>query len=130
MGNENPVGFQDQWASWVVLVKNPSAIAGDFRDTGLIPGSGRSPGGEHGNLLQYSYLENPHGQRNQGDYSPQGCKELDKHEATKYKLPGQGRSKAFYTLSVSGSGASVSWEVIRNAELGATPNPPESEYAY
>ena len=28
-------------------------------DTGLIPGSGRSPGGGHGNLLQYSCLENP-----------------------------------------------------------------------
>ena len=52
-------------------------------------------------------------------------------EVTKYKLPGQGRSKAFsYTLSVSGSGASVSQEVIRNAEFGATPKPPESEYAY
>ena len=36
----------------------------DFRDTGLIPGSGRSPeGGGHGNLLQYSCLENPRGQR-------------------------------------------------------------------
>ena len=30
-------------------------------DPGLIPGSGRSPGGEHGNLLQYSCLENPMG---------------------------------------------------------------------
>ena len=29
------------------------------RDTGLIPGSGRSPGGGHGNPLQYSCLENP-----------------------------------------------------------------------
>ena len=29
------------------------------RDAGLIPGSGRAPGGGHGNLLQYSYLENP-----------------------------------------------------------------------
>ena len=32
-------------------------------DLGLIPGLRRSPGGEHGNLLQYSCLENPHGQR-------------------------------------------------------------------
>ena len=32
---------------------------GDSRDTGLIPGSGRSPGGGHGNPLQYSCLENP-----------------------------------------------------------------------
>ena len=48
------------WASQVALVvKNPPANAGDVRDTGLIPGSGRSPGGGHGNPLQYSCLENP-----------------------------------------------------------------------
>ena len=41
------------------MVKNPSANAGDTRDAGLIPGSGRSPGGGRGNPLQYSYLENP-----------------------------------------------------------------------
>ena len=39
-------------------------------DLGLIPGLGRSPGGGHGNLLQYSCLENPHGQRNLAGYSP------------------------------------------------------------
>ena len=39
--------------------ENPPASAGDIRDTGLIPGSGRSPGGGHGNPLQYSCLENP-----------------------------------------------------------------------
>ena len=38
---------------------NPPASAGDVRDMGLIPGLGRSPGGRHGNLLQYSCLENP-----------------------------------------------------------------------
>ena len=32
-------------------------------DLGLLPGLGRSPGGAHGNPLQYSCLENPHGQR-------------------------------------------------------------------
>ena len=41
------------------MVKNPLASAGDVRDGGLIPGSRRSPGGGHGNLLQYSCLENP-----------------------------------------------------------------------
>ena len=40
------------------MVKNPPASAGDIRDVGSIPGSGRSPGGGHGNPLQYSYLEN------------------------------------------------------------------------
>ena len=48
------------WASQVALVvKNPPASAGDIRDAGLIPGSGRSPGGRHGNPLQDSCLENP-----------------------------------------------------------------------
>ena len=47
-------------ASQVALVeKNLSAKAGDVRDMGLIPGLGRSPGGGHGNQLQYSCLENP-----------------------------------------------------------------------
>jgi len=40
-------------------VKNLPANAGDIRDAGLIPGSGRSPGGGHGIPLQYSCLENP-----------------------------------------------------------------------
>ena len=41
------------------MVKNPPANAGDIRDVGLISGSGRSPGGECSNPLQYSCLENP-----------------------------------------------------------------------
>ena len=41
------------------MVKNLLANAGDVRDAGPIPGSGRSPGGGHGNPLQYSCLENP-----------------------------------------------------------------------
>ena len=46
-------------------------------DLGSIPGLGRSPGGGHGNLLQYFCLENPHGQRSLVGCSPWGCKELD-----------------------------------------------------
>ena len=42
-----------------LAVKNPVANIGDIRDEGLIPGLGRSPGGEHGNPLQYSCLKNP-----------------------------------------------------------------------
>ena len=42
-----------------LVVKKLLANAGDIRDTGLIPGSGRTPGGRHGNPLQYSCLENP-----------------------------------------------------------------------
>ena len=41
------------------MVKDPSTNAGDIRDTGSIPGSGRSRGGGHGKPLQYSCLENP-----------------------------------------------------------------------
>ena len=41
------------------MVKNPPDNAEDIRDVGSIPGSGRSPGGEHGNPFQYSCLENP-----------------------------------------------------------------------
>ena len=40
------------------MVKNPPANAGDARDTGSIPGLGRSPGEDHGNPLQYSCLKN------------------------------------------------------------------------
>jgi len=39
--------------------KEPPVNAGDLRDSGSIPGSGRSSGGSHGNSLQYSCLENP-----------------------------------------------------------------------
>ena len=42
-----------------LVLKNPPANAGDIRDSGLIPGSGISPGEGHGNPLQYSCLENP-----------------------------------------------------------------------
>ena len=47
-------------ASQVVpVVKNLPPTAGDVKDSGLIPGSGRSPGGGHGNPLQGSCVENP-----------------------------------------------------------------------
>ena len=58
------------WASQVVLVvKNLLANAGDLRYVGLIPGLGRSSGEGNGNPLQYSCLENPHGQRSRVGYS-------------------------------------------------------------
>ena len=57
--------------------KDPTCNAGDL---GLIPGLGRSPGGGHGNPLQYSCLENPHGQRSLVDYSPWGRRESDMTE--------------------------------------------------
>ena len=57
--------------------KEPAYNAGDL---GSIPGSGRSPGGGHGNLPHYSCLENPHGQRILAGYSSWGHKELDMTE--------------------------------------------------
>ena len=41
------------------MIKNPPANAGDVKDTGSVPGSGRFPGGGHGNPLQYFCLETP-----------------------------------------------------------------------
>ena len=69
-------------ASEVALViKNPPANAGGTRDTGSIPGSGRSPGGGLGNPLQYSCLENPMDRGAwQATYSPWGCKQSNMTE--------------------------------------------------
>ena len=64
------------------MIKNPPANAGDLRDMGSIPGSGRSPGEGHRNPLQ-----------NSGSYSPYGRKELDMTEvawhACMWTLPGK-----------------------------------------
>ena len=49
-------------------------------DLGLILGLGRSPVGGHGNPLQYSWLENPQGQRSLTGYNPWGHKESDTTE--------------------------------------------------
>ena len=57
--------------------KESACNAGDL---GLIPRLGRSPEGGHGNPLQYSDLENPHGQRSLAGCSPWGCKESDTTE--------------------------------------------------
>ena len=51
-------------------------------DLGSISGSERSPGGGHGTPLQYSCLENPHGQRSLVGYSSRGRKESDMIEVT------------------------------------------------
>ena len=71
------------WVSQVLLVvKNPPANAGDIRDTGSIPGLGRSPGGGNGNPLQFSCLENSQGQRSLVDISPWAHKGSDRTEVT------------------------------------------------
>ena len=63
-----------------LVVKNPPASAADIRHAGLIPGSGRSPGGGHGNPLQLFLPGESHGQRSLVGYSPQDLKELDTTE--------------------------------------------------
>ena len=64
---------------WWLRGKESACNAGD---PGSIPGSGRFPGGGHsqGNPLQYSCLENPHGQRSLAGCSPQGCTEATKQQ--------------------------------------------------
>ena len=65
------------------MIKNLPAKAGDVRDTGVIPGSGRFPGGRHGNTLQYSCWENPIDRGAwQATYGPWGCKESERTEVT------------------------------------------------
>ena len=53
-----------------LVVKNLSADAGDVRDTGLIPGLGRAPGGGHGNPLQFFLPGESHGARSLAGYGP------------------------------------------------------------
>ena len=65
----------------------PDGLAGkesdyNTRDTGLIPGSGSSPGGRHGNPLQYSCLEDPMDRGAWKAIGPWGCKEVDTTEET------------------------------------------------
>ena len=65
-----------------LMVKNLPANAESIKDAGSRPGSGRSPGVGHGHPLQYSCLENPHGQRSLVGYSLEGCTESDTTEVT------------------------------------------------
>ena len=73
------LAYVTSWASQVAVeVKNSPASVGDIRDDASTPGLVRSPGGEHGNSIQYSFLENSifH------SYNPLGHKELGLPEAT------------------------------------------------
>ena len=74
--------FQYSWASLVAQTGKDSVCSGG--DLRSIPGLGKSPEGGHGNPLQYSCLENPHGQRSLSGYSPWGRKELDTTEVTEH----------------------------------------------
>ena len=62
------------------MVKSLPVNAGDIRDADSLPRLERSPGGGHGNPLQYSCLENLHGQKSLAGYSPWDHKESDMTE--------------------------------------------------
>ena len=68
-----------QVALWV---KNPPDNAREVRDSGWIPGSGRSPGEEHGRTTPVFLPGESHGQRSLVGYSSWGCTEPDMTEAT------------------------------------------------
>ena len=80
-----------------LVVKNPPANARDIKDVGLIPGSGRSPGGGLGNPFQHSCLENP---MDGGDW------QATVHKVTKGRTP-TWSSKHFLC---GGKGISNEWE--------------------
>ena len=65
-----------------LVVKNLPASGGVLRDIGSIPGSAMSPGGGHGNPLQYSCLGKSQGLRSLVGYSLWGCKESNMTEVT------------------------------------------------
>ena len=82
-----------------LVVMNPPASARDVGDGGSIPGSGRSPGGGHGNPLQHSCLENPM-DRSVGGCSPQCRKASDATEASGHTRESNGFTKllAYFAL--------------------------------
>ena len=67
-------------SAFTVAQEVKKEFACNVGDLGSIPGSGRSPGEGNGNPLQYSCLENPHGQRSLGGYSSWDRKESDMTE--------------------------------------------------
>ena len=111
------------WASQVAVVaKNLPASAGDIRDAGLIPGLGRSPGGGHGNPLQYACLENPHGQKRLVGCSPWGCTESDTTMRALHPLGGKAENMRLWTkLSQSAEWAKGKSEVLWKTALCVAP---------
>ena len=89
-------------------MENPPAKAGEPGDSGSVPGLGRSPGEGNGNPLQFSCLENPHGQRGLGGYSPRGRTESDTTERLTLSLIHQ-TPENLVSMSQS-SEASFAWD--------------------
>ena len=70
--------YHNRVSQVTLVIKNPPASAGDKRDTGSTPGSGRSPGGGNGSPFQYSCLENP---------MDRGAGQAAVHRVTKSQTP-------------------------------------------
>ena len=85
--------------STLVLWGNLSCLSTyNAGDLDLISGLGRSPGEGHGNSLQYSCLENPHGERSLAGYSPRSRKESD---TTQWLSTAQHSTTLFENLYIS-----------------------------
>ena len=84
------------------MVKKLIASTGDIRDTDSIPGSGRCPGGGHGNPLQYACLENLMGREAwQAASSPWGCRRVGHNlavEQQQYSVFNKSAKKSFLNL--------------------------------
>ena len=107
------------------LVKNLPASAGEAREEGLIPGSGRSPRDGNGYSLQYSRLKKYKDRGTWWGYSPRGCKELrqdciDKNNYLRmcWKM-GKGNSQYLYL----GTADSRSWSVNSGVGWASVPSP-------
>ena len=83
------------------MVKSSPANAGDITDVGLNPGLGRSPGGGHCNPLQYSCLENAHGQRSLVGCSLKGRKESNTTKVIGHACPCEFLSTLLIALLIS-----------------------------
>ena len=88
-GRLQSVGFSSKHYLFILCFGLPWWLSGkesicNAGDPCLISGSGRAPGGGHGNPLQYSCLENPTDEGGLVGYSPWGCKESDTSEATEH----------------------------------------------
>ena len=57
--HESAIGIHMSGLHWWLSSKDSIYTSGAIGEAGLIPGSGKFPGGKHGNALQYSSLENP-----------------------------------------------------------------------
>ena len=105
------------WTEGVVGGSDGKESTCNVGDLGLIPGLERSPGGGQGNPLQYSCLENPHGQRSLAGYSPWGHKEL---KTTEWLSTAQ-HSTGWLQLDLTDSGIETRFPTLQADSLPSGP---------